>query len=108
MVEFLQVQGVAAHPKAVVLPVKAESLAVNGEASSPEPPIFCPEPQWDLLRPPCGTVISAIVVRKGSVPIENWSAATRPMSAQTRRFIQRVFVPILVAQYVAKSKQQDQ
>ena len=107
MVEFIQVQGVAVHPTAVVLPAKAESLAVNGEVCLGQPPILSPGPQWELYHPPFGEVISAIVVRKGSVRMAKASAA-KPMSAQTRRFIQRVFVPILVAQYVAKSKQQDQ
>jgi hypothetical protein len=107
MVEFLQVQGVAADPKAAVLPAKAESLAVNGEVCFPVLPILCPGPQWEFVRPSLGTVISAIVVRKGSVRMPK-SLGAKPMSVQTSRFIQRVFVPILVAEYVATSKQQEQ
>ncbi len=104
MVECLQVYGKPAFSTAVALPAEAESLAVNGEACFGNLPI--PRPQWELYRPPFGTVVSAIVVRKASVQMAKAPAAAKAMSAQTRSFIQQVFVPILVAQYVAESKRE--
>lgn len=106
MVESLQVQGKAVFPITLTIPAKVNSLAVNGEVCLPQPPISCPGPQWELYRPPFGTVISAIVVRKESVQMAKASVVAKPMSAQTRRFIQQVFVPILVAQYFAESKRE--
>lgn len=106
MVECLQIQGVVvAVPADVVLPEKVALVAVNGVACVQQQPIVVPSPQWGTYRPSCGVVVPAIVVRKGIAHVRRRSVSikTAPMSSQTRRFIQHVFVPILVAQYLAES-----
>jgi hypothetical protein len=106
MVECIQIQGVTAVPTDIVLPEKVASVAVHGVACLRQQPIVSPSPQWGTYRPAYGVVVPAIVVRRGMAQVRRHpvSIRTAPMSAQTRHFIQHVFVPILQARYLAESK----
>ncbi len=105
MVECTQIRGVTAVPADVVLPEKVALVAGHGVACVQQQPIVVPSPQWGTYRPAYGVVVPAIVVRKGIAQVRGHSVSTKkaPMSSQTRRFIQHIFVPILVAQYLAES-----
>ncbi len=107
MVECLQIRGVAALRADVVLSEKVASVAVQGVACFWQQPIASPSPQWGTYRPAHGVVVPAIVVRKGMAELRRHYVSTRtaPMSAQTRQFIQHVFVPIMLTRYFAESKQ---
>jgi hypothetical protein len=104
MVDCLQIQGFVAIVPAGRLPEKVASLAVDGVACLGQQAVVSLNLQWDLYRPAFGTAISASVVSKGKVQGEkhSTSTSTKPMSAQTRRFIQHVFVPILMERYLAE------
>ena len=109
MVECAQIYSTIHFPSEVPLNNKTSPLLVGGAACFRQL-IMSPEPQWGVYRPAYGVVIPAVAVPKGRVQIGKHTASvsTKPMSRETKSFIQRVIVPILVARYIAELKRKQE
>lgn len=89
-------------------PATAVSPPVNGVACLAQPPICCSEPQWDMLPRVTGIAIPAnIIPRDGGFQTSTPSQPIKPMSGETKHFIERVLVPILVARYIAQRRAEE-
>lgn len=87
------------------VPVSRTDWVVNGQVCDRQPPICCSEPQWDILPRVTGIAIPANTTQQdGTFQTTTPSQPMTAMSGETKHFIERVLVPILVTRYIAQRR----